>query len=223
MDAVDMFQAPLILRMLCYLAGMAVFLCEGIWLGRLAYGRGSVLSLRECVVLWCVRIVTATALLSLGGMLMQIEALAGKVLLLPEIFIVLLAVAFYHMMFRRSGHHSFKALVRAALAEILKIAGLLLLTVAGWAVLIALGWAMFLILQPGFAIFIIGLLANGSLVFLYFRAVKREPGRTLEFQKLLWPVLLAYILLMLPDLTEQLGNSEKIRQMMDPSPPLIRV
>lgn len=218
MDSEAVFHAPLILRGLCYFAGMAVFLCEILWLVRMASGRGHDLSLRANVSLWLIRVLGGAVLASLLFMLMHWDDLPSKAIMLPELSILCLIAAFYLLMFRKSGRPT----PRRILQELAKTLGVLLFCLMGWALSFVMGWLLFQALPPASAIFILGLIWNAVPVLLFLRAKRAGHTADLQFSDMLLPILLAYMLLMLPDATEHIANSQKMHKMMHPSPPLVR-
>lgn len=207
------FTAPLILRALCYMGGMAFFICALSWLGRLALGYGNSRTLSVATGLWAIRILTGMALLSLCSMIFSWRQIESPAHMLPEISILLLVFAYYKMTLRPGEWRR----------EPLAVAGVFIFCVAAWAASFGLGWLLFHFMPPTPGVLIVCLLWNGSLLGLYLYAVKTGRAGNVKFHNILWPVILAYMLFLLPDYAERLGNSAKIRALMNPSPPIIRV
>ncbi|MCB1563439.1 MAG: hypothetical protein KDJ75_07690 [Alphaproteobacteria bacterium] len=223
-DIETFFQVPLIFRALCYLGGMALFLSELIWLWHQSRpgATSKTRTLPGTASLWSLRLLAALAIVSLLAMISGFRSVEGFHEVFPELaLLALIGCAF--LLVRRGRGENAKAALKDLPRETLKALGVLGAALAGWAVSIALGWSVFQGLSlfaapPWIAIFIIGLLWNGPLIALFFKIRNHE--RAPKFQDLLWPVLLAYLLIMLPDFAEHLANSDKIQNLLNAPPPL---
>jgi asparagine N-glycosylation enzyme membrane subunit Stt3 len=222
MDAVTevAYQTPMILRALCYLGGMSVFLGTMYWLARLALGKGNVFTLKETVGLWSARILAVLAMLSLGLMLLSWPGLANKLSILPEAATLILLAALFLLTQKDKG---FVGL----LGEALKALGVTALCLAGWALSFALGVAMYYIAgltqgPPWFPVFATGVLWLAGFSGLYAYAHHKNRTDGLKFHQVLWPLLLGFIFVMLPDLLEHLAHSPKVHEIMQAPPRLQR-
>lgn len=225
MNDIDVFfQVPLIFRALCYLGGMALFLSELVWLWRQSGpgATGKTRTLPGTAALWTLRLLAALAIVSLLAMLSGLRPVTHSYELFPELALLALIGAVFFLVCRKRGEGARNALKNLP-REALKALGVLSAALAGWAVSIALGWSVFqgiavFAAPPWVAIFIIGLLWNAPLIALFFKIRNHESAP--KFHDLLWPVLLAYLLIMLPDFAEHLANSDKIQDLLNAPPPL---
>lgn len=227
------FQTPLILTGFCYLSGMAMFLSVLFWQWRIYKGRDSVGSLRRSVGLWLLRVLVAITVFSLSYMV--IFRPPSPVIFVPEASLLAFITVLY-MKIQHDRHIDWPDVFAKQLPlEMIKVGGVAFLCLLGWVVSLSLGWAVFkaVSLIPGrtewIAVFLIGLLWNGPLLWLYLAIqTKTQRGAAalppqFKFYKLLWPVLLAYLFIMLPAVIELIANAPKVREMMQAGPPLSRV
>jgi hypothetical protein len=214
------YQTPIILRALCYLGGMSVFLGTMFWLARLAFGFGNAFSLKETVGLWSARILAVLAMLSLGLMLTAWPGLANKLSILPEAATLVLLAALFLLTQKEKGFHGL-------FFETAKALGVAVLCLAGWAVSFALGVLMYYVAgltqgPPWFPVFATGVLWVAAFSALYAYAHYKNRTGGLKFHQILWPLLLGFIFVMLPDLLEHLAHSPKVHEIMEAPPRLQR-
>lgn len=210
------FQVPFIFRALCYLGGMALFLSELTWLWFKAGGaKASERTLSANCGLWILRLLAAVSVLSL---LVTGFGARAAYEFFPEVSILLLLAVLHRLSSGNKPLEKRASLLREGLMSFLVLGFSLL----GWIISAALGWGIFqmtnfFLAPPWVAIFVMALLWNVSLVVLFLK--RKQQDKTLKFQGVLWPVLLAYFLIMLPDFVEHLGNSVKFQEMLKVSLP----
>ncbi|GJL86216.1 MAG: hypothetical protein DHS20C02_19910 [Micavibrio sp.] len=229
-EAAISFQTPVILMGFCYLSGMAMFLAALFWQWRVYRGDMDIGTLRVTVGFWLLRILTAITLASLAYMMFTKPD--SPMVLVPEISLLFFISALYMM---ARADKNLVGVLKDLPFELLKTVGVTFACLIGWAVSLALGWSVFEVVGKlpgnvdGIAVVVIGLLWNAPLLLLYLGIqAKSKTGEVflpegLKFYKLLWPVLAAYILLVLPEFIELVANAPKIRDMMQAGPPLQRV
>ncbi len=229
MDTAEIaFQAPMIFRALCYLSAMGVFAAEIVWLFNRAYRDKNAGSLKECVTNWFMRILVACAFLSLAHMALGQREIPHISMIFPELSILCLIGALSLLPIKERPLPWSDIISKRLPGGLLTVFIALLTCCALWTLAFATGWvAVTLLSYFGLPLwmpfFLAGILWNTPLVFLYLKAVGQERLNGLKFHELLWPVLLAYLLVMLPDIAEHIGNHPRVLQMMDPSPPIVRV
>lgn len=138
-----------------------------------------------------------------------------------EIFILTAALIYAYV--KSEGDHKITYLSRT----ILKVMFFGLLCVFGWCLTIILGYVLTVSvggtrgLDPN-VVFLTGLSWNIPTVVLYTKIVKKSgdnsPYRASAFHKFLWPVLMAYTVLLVPLLIQQISVSEEWKQMKNEKP-----
>jgi hypothetical protein len=216
--AVVVYKAPFMLMALCYLGGMAVLVALVFWLGRLALGYGNTLSLRETIALWLIRVLAALAIVSLGRMIWL--GPENKLTLLPEAATLLLLAALFLITQKQKGFIGLAV-------EISKCFVVVFSAIVGWAVSALVTILLFQIFSifhapPWMAMFTAGILWNVLAGGLYMHAYRKNRTGKLKFYQILWPVLLAYALVMIPGSLESTANSPKVREIMQASPRMQR-
>lgn len=203
-----------------------MFLAVLFWQWRLYSGEGSIGALGRTVNMWLLRILVAVTLGSL--VFMVIQKPDNPVAFIPELSLLFLIAALYSM---ARADKSLARVLKDLPLELFKVIGVAIACLAGWALSLGLGWLVFTLVAklPGnpdaLAVVVIGLLWNAPLVLLY-RGIQTKSKNVpdgMKFYKLLWPVLAAYLLIMLPEFIELVANAPKIQQMMQAGPPLQRV
>ena len=95
-----------------------------------------------------------------------------------------------------------------------------------WTLAFALGWFAAIsasFFPPSVVFFLVALLWNAPLVFSFLKARRSGVNDGLKLQDVLGPVLIAYFLVLLPDIVEHLANHPKIIKMMNPVPRLPKI
>lgn len=225
MDEGAAFTAPIILHVLCYFGGMAVFLSTIFWLARKAYGYPVIYSLREIVGIWFLRMLTGCALFSLGYMVL---IGAQEAYILPELSILFLVFALYLLSVKERPMNWRRVFMADLPREVLKIIYVFLFCVMAWVISLVFGWLVFngINFLGGplwLPIFMIGVVWNVPPLLLYLRASASSRLDGLKFHQILWPILLAYILLMFPEITEHVANNPKVHEILNPGTPIVRV
>ncbi len=138
-----------------------------------------------------------------------------------EIFILTAALIYAYV--KSEGDHKITYLSRT----VLKVMFFGLLCVFGWCTTIILGYVLARLLggaggvDPN-VVFLTGLSWNIPIAILYTRIVKKSGDdsiyRASAFHKFLWPVLMAYTVLLVPLLVQQISVSEEWKQMKNEKP-----
>ncbi len=138
-----------------------------------------------------------------------------------EIFILVAALIYAYV--KSDGDHKVSHVSRTAF----RVMRFGLLCVLGWCVTIILGYVLTRLLggaggvDPN-VVFLTGLSWNIPIAVLYAKIVKKSGGdstyRASAFHKFLWPVLMAYTVLLVPLLVQQISVSEEWKQMKNEKP-----
>ncbi len=216
---------PTLLYLLCAMSAMAFLLSAYIWLWRAAYGenkldfkpsiyRGQLYSLLNVMVLSIVfggydRIFYGSDL-HIGG----------------EVFVLLLAFVY---VYAKAGGGSRVSFVLIWVKRLFSfgafcIFGWVLTLSFGLLISYALGGLGFIsleVIDPN-VVFIVGLLWVVPIIILYIKIIQNPDRKTVlggrGFHKFLWPVLMAYMVLLFPLLMQQISVSEKWRDMKNEKP-----
>ncbi len=191
-------------------------------------------TLGQCV--WACQLRTFYAILLTSVVINASMVLIGMVevvylkRLLPE-FILLFVILFFIMKnVARGLRLSF--LKQEAFRTVLQV----FLCLAGWVISISFGVFVFYIVQmvtgdPASAIPAAAFLTGGMwvlIVLYFFSSIKNgldnipDVMDNIKPYDLLWPLILAFMLLLVPMLLQDIGNSENFHEMMEAKPPLRR-
>lgn len=220
-------EIPLLLRGLCTLGGMSIYLAVLLWTVRQTFGIDGAMTLRQMVAVWFVRVLAACTLASLSIMIYSGKAAAQPHIAAPEIAILILLFALYLLIekrrFLKRRHIIFQRLPQ----EIVKITGVTALSFAGLFVL--LGFSLLaikinvVVSAPEWVpMFLVGVLAIIPLIGLCIMAKERGAVDGPQFQQLLPYLLLACFLIMVPDIVVELKKSPEVHEMMHARPRLQR-
>ncbi len=224
MDAPEIiYHVPVLLRGLCYLGGMALYLSTLYWLARMARHGDYNVSLRVTAFTWFCRIVAACAFISLVRMSLPGELLARPARAAPEAAILLLLTALFLMTARKRFVRQIHVLNTRLPLEIIKLAGVTAFSLAGLLAAVCIWRVAVYVLPPDWAFFATGLLMLVPLVLLFLKAQRAEMTESLRFYHLLWPVLIACLFFMAPDLIELIANSPKFIEFLHGQPRLQKV
>jgi hypothetical protein len=210
---------PLLLRGLCTLGGMSLYLATLAWLSRLAFGLGNILTLRQMSIIWLARVLAACTLASLSMMIYTGQVFADPVMAAPEIAILLLLAALYLLIEKRRFLKRRHIVTRRLPGEIISITGV---TAACFAALFVVAGFLQLAMRvnsyvhgPDWApVLAAGLLSLVPLAALTITARERDVTERLKFHQLLVPVLLACLLIMVPDIVAYLRSSPKVKELL---------
>lgn len=220
MDSADtLYHAPVLLRMLCDLAGMSFYLATMFWLGRLAYGYGNALTLRQICTVWFLRVLAACVIVSVAAMIYSGRMVERPSRALPEMAFILLLLAAYLLAVKRDAYGMAHILRSHLPLEMARVAGVGLCCILGL-VVAGLLWRVFFAANLFFhgpewvAPFAAGAIFLGPVIPLFQRARSRSGGAGLKFYPILWPLMLCCFFILLPDLTEHLANSPKVAEFL---------
>lgn len=138
-----------------------------------------------------------------------------------EVFILMAALIYAYV--KSDGDHKVSHVSRTAF----RVMRFGLFCIFGWCVTIILGYVLTRLLggaggvDPN-VVFLTGLSWNIPIAILYTKIVKKSDGdsayRASAFHKFLWPVLMAYTVLLVPLLVQQISVSEEWKQMKNEKP-----
>ncbi len=221
MDAPEIiYHAPVLLRGLCYLSGMALYSSTLYWLWRVSRNDDYGLSLRATSCAWLCRIIAACAIVSLLHMGFTGELAARPLRAAPEVSILLLLTALFLMTVKKRFVRQLSVLNNRLPLEIIKIASVTVFSLAGLFVAVSLWRVMLYALPAEWAFVATGLLMIMPLVLLFAQAQRAEMTESLRFYHLLLPVLAACAFFMLPDAIEHAANSPKVMEFFNGAPRL---
>lgn len=225
--APEPFFLPPFFTVFCVLAAMTMVVAPIVWIRRCYSSAPPAHDLGHEVLILQLRTLAVVLVLSFFINLWRLGAGSPKVnglSLLPE----LLMLAFLAWRYVRLTREQGGAASQRLRAEARRVLRLFVLCLTGWAATFGVGagvyWFFFLatksdeisVTAAGFAAGIFWIVA---VVLAYF--LKRPPEEQLseivrrkKAHDLLWPVMLAYVLLLAPMLMQDIGNSEKFREMM---------
>lgn len=225
-EAAVTFYAPALFVVFFVMAAMALVIAPISWIIKSCSARPPAHDPRQEVMLFQLRNLAGMLFLSLLANLWRVvRGAAGPLDFVPEA--ALLGLMLWRFLARPHGQEQTPA--QRVWPEVLRIAAQFAMCLAGWAVTFAAGFSFYLAslaLRPGDgyaaamgAGFLTGGLWIGAVAaaFFLFKARAPDPAEAMKGYKvhdLLWPVMLAFVALLVPLVVQDFGNSKDFQEMM---------
>ncbi len=218
---------PTLLYILCAMSAMAFLVSAYLWLWRGLYGKNE-LEFNPSIYRGQIYSLLNVMVLSIAFGSYDYFFFKRELHISAEVVVLLSALAYAYINIKSIEGRRF----RAVLGLIVKVFSFGLFCVLGWVITVIIGMALMYLfdilnvplvgnIDPNI-VFITGLLWNVPILIFYIKLLKnpdkKEVVRLSAFHKFLWPVLMAYIILLFPLLIQQISTSETWQQMKNEKP-----
>lgn len=223
MDYSDTYHTPTLLYLICALSAMSFVVCTYRWLWQANRGSGGKFE----TAIWRGQVIgfLFVMILSILIGLYDFYVSARPIQIYGECLIL---GAFFALSFAVGKSNRVRRVLFVA-REVFVLGGLCLV---GWAITIGSGLLIAEILKlvsvieradfDVAVIFLAGALWNVPILWGYYRVLHNTDRRSalqgMGFHKFLWPVLLAYIVILIPLMMQDISNSEKWHEMQNAKP-----
>lgn len=227
MDSPDAYHTPTLLYLICVMSAMSFVVCAYRWLWQANRGAASVSGNTFEISVWRGQVLSFLFVMILSILigLYDFYVYAQPIQIYGE---ALILGAFFALSFAVGAPDRLRCVGFVA-REVLVLGGLCLV---GWAVTIGSGLVFAEILKlvsvieranfDVVVIFMAGALWNIPVLRGYYRVLHNRDRRSAlqgkGFHKFLWPVLLAYIVVLIPLMMQDISNSEKWHEMQNSKP-----
>lgn len=216
------YQAPSLLILICIMSAMAFVMSAYMWLWHsMKDSEGARIGFVPSIIRGQFLGFIFIVILSLFIGVFDFHMNAQPLRILGEIIILGTALAIPYVLTQKENR------LPAVFFYVREMLSFGVICLLGWVITIGLGYGVLQILRivsvvngadsSILVIFIPGLLWNVPILWMYQKILKNEKTRSVlqgqGFRKFLWPVLMAYTMLLIPLMMQQIANSEQWNEM----------
>ena len=228
MDAsTDTYHTPALLYLICAMSAMSFVVCAYRWLWRAHIGRVDTLGkgFEASIGYGQLLSFVFVMILSIFIGFYDFYVYARPVQIYGEVLVLCAFLALSYALSKSDRMHS----VLIAVREMLWLG---FLCVIGWAATVGFGFSLMHVLKvisviergafDVLVIFLSGLVWNAPILWMYYKVLYNSKAQSVlqgrGFHKFLWPVLFAYVVILIPLMMQDISNSEQWHEMHNAKP-----
>ena len=228
---IDIYHTPPLLMIFCAMSAMTFIVAALGWvvIAGITKDSSDVKSLGFFI--WYAQILNLTVIMAFSAFVTVYDSLSGygDITVIGEVLVLALILCAYIIY----GHKTKTSIFKGIWKRIKNSALLVLFCLGAWGVTLAFGWSLgallYIVTGPNpsqdlgiLAPFITGMMWNAPILIFYLYFKKQEKVSShlenVKLHNVLWPVLLAYLVLILPLFIQHVANSDHWREMQASKP-----